>query len=492
MASLLSYKKAIEEFLEDFERRKKYDEKTKAAGHKQKLEFPPNLAKANDVIQAVVSNASMNFTRRRYGLHILRAAVQAIAPGELNWRRNSFLEMSYRMTGDDSPLALATDVHIQFNSYHNPLPALEALPRMARLYAGPSANTPLTVVECLYQVANMCHLRRHRPDCLSQVVQDADTVAEVKIEHNNSIDSREIVDKKATDMDPIRKIHIDGFARRQSRSDARDVLKQGQTKKRNYATMNDDVDVGDYGVTEAKKISDKFLPTGSLFPLITAVKDDWLLPLLIDAGKVEDNVALQRIFAYQDLSSDRYVDLVQRDLDRYMAFLNKAREHERKLVALEERGDVVPLERDAFTHLIGQQNATELQKVLKVKNSSLAVTKLLRPQVVQELCKAFGRDPKSTQPMTDVDVAMTDFRTTYASAVARSATLKKPMHALRDEKFDEAVSAVPTELSIKHAYDHRPTGALAHKILTQYDWDPSMSFIMRPSAAVTPQNDDHE
>ena len=494
LAGLLSYKKAIETFREDFERRKKYAESTRASGYKQmKLQFPPILANANDVIQTVaLSKAWMNFTRRRYGLHILRAAVKAITPGELNWRQNSFLEMSFRMIGDDSPLALATDVHVEFNSHHNPLAALELLPRMARLYAGPSANTPLTVVECLYQVANMCHLRRYRPDCLPQVVQDADTVAEVKIEHNNSIDSREIRDKKATDMDPIRKLHIGSFARRQSRSNAHDVLKQGQTKKRKYDTMNDDQDVGEYGVTEAKKISDKFLPTGSLAPLITAVKDEWLLPLLIDAGKVADNGALQRIFAYQDLSSDRYVDLVERDLERYMAFLNKAREHEKKLVALEERGDVVPLERDAFTHLIGQQNAPELQKVLKVKNSALAVTTLLRTQVVQELCKAFGRDPTSTDPMTDVDVAMTDFRTTYATALAKSATLKKPMHALRDEKFDEAASAVPTELSIKHAYDHRPTGALAHKILTKYDRDPSMSFIMRPSAADAPQNDDHE
>ena len=116
----------------------------------------------------------------------------------------------------------------------------------------------------------------------------------------------------------------------------------------------------------------------------------------------------------------------------FLAFLERSKKQEHKATT----EDLHELPRDAFTHLLLQQNGPELRKVLKDIRSNSAPSNLRVPLVRRQLLSAFGRDEGPDRLSTVV--AASHFRQVFATANEKSdnAGRKYEMLDPKDEAYE--------------------------------------------------------
>jgi hypothetical protein len=214
-AVLLSFCKAIYDNRKDYEDRVAHAYATKEKGRgKLKFSVPTELQVVIDQFSKVVALGRLNFQRTRYLLTLLRFAVNETEATLEEWEANGYTRMLKRMLLDDNgPLAISVDPFVAFTSDGNIRPYLELFPQMAKVYAGKEVNTPLTMVECLWQNANIANWMAHRPDVFIPIRKHSRHMHDSFIEYSNSVDSRNFKSTQALTHSAMRSCHIDGFMR---------------------------------------------------------------------------------------------------------------------------------------------------------------------------------------------------------------------------------------------------------------------------------------
>jgi hypothetical protein len=434
------------------------------------------------VFAEVATAGKMNFQRTRFQRGLLWGAVVEVG-ASAPWNTNSYTKMLQRMLRDtNGQLGTSSYPFIEWTSFGRMCPLMEALPQILKTFASHPLNY-LTARECAWQNLQVANWKDNRQDVFPQIGGYTRDLNDALIEYSNSRDSRKIKSKNIITFPGTREAHIGNFARQDEKKSHKSVLGTKYKRQKNdslEATAEDDGDmeVSDSDKGEAQRWSERFhLPDSPIRPLIKEIAEDLVKPLVEEGAKltaVVNNTVLTRLFGWYDLADKRFIRYVEATMTDLVSFLEKQKKKEEKLCGVGV--SLVDLPRDAFTHLILQQNGNALKKVLKVAVPSLTgIGDLLVAEVRRQLVTAFGRDVGVNQ--VQVDVAINAFRTAFAVAKDKSKNMKSAMDDIKDETFvDDATLGGEVKVrSIQQALDARPRGALA-KGLFDFDWDSSKEF----------------